>query len=388
MKKRNMIVIMVLAVALLFAGCNTNADVPATTPEATSAATPEATTPEATEEAPAFKTVVDHLGNEVQVPTDIKRIVIDGIMPLPATYALFEGNTDKLVGIESASMSAAKGSLLEVMFPEITSLSTEFNDGDDVNIEALLELKPDVIFYRSESKNLQEKFQNCGIPAIAFSTAKYKFNTIDTFEGWITLLGDVLGQEDKAAGIVEKAHESYAFVQDSLKDVADEDKTRVLMINKYDENVLKVYGNGHFSQFWIESTGGVNVAGDLKGMKEVNMEQILEYNPDVIYISNFTTAMPEDIYEGAINNDDWSSIKAVANNKVFKMPLGTYRWYPPSPDVALTFKWLASHNHPELFSDMDMEQEAATYYKELFGLEVSAEELNKVFNPSREAGTY
>lgn len=394
MKKRNVLIIMILAFSLLFAGCNAGGDVPSVETsdvEPDSSATPEVASNDETvfeETEPEFRIVVDHLDREVKVPANIERIVIDGIMPLPATYALFEGSVDKLVGIESASMSAAKGSLLEVMFPDITSISTEFNDGDDVNIEALLELKPDVIFYRSESENLREKFENCGIPAIAFSTAKYEFNTIETFKGWITLLGNVLGQEDKAAGIVEKANESFDMVQERVGSLEDTEKPRVLMINKYDENQLKIYGNGHFSQFWIESTGGVNVAADLKGMKEVNLEQIYEYNPDIIYISNFTTAMPEDILNSVINNDDWSSIKAVADNKVYKMPLGTYRWYPPSPDVALTFKFLASHNHPELFEDINMQQEAAEYYKDIFGINVSDEILEKVFNPSREAGTY
>lgn len=335
------------------------------------------------------KTIIDHLGYEVEVPTKIERIIIDGIFPLPSTYALFEGNVDKIVGMEPASLSAAKGSLLEDMFPDIVSVPTEFADGEDVNIEELLEQKPDVIFYRAETKGVRDKLVATGLPVVAFSTAKFKFNTIDTFNGWITLLGDVLSQEDKAAGIVEKARESYNQVQKVLEQVADKDKKRILMINKYDENQLKIYGGKHFAQFWIESSGGINVGQDIKGsMVEVNMEQIYEFNPDIIFITNFTDCMPEDILNNAINSDDWSGIKAVQDKQVYKFPLGVYRWYPPSSDVALVFKWLASKNYPELFKDMDMKQEAINYYKELFNLDVSEEKIEKVFNPSRDAGRY
>lgn len=334
------------------------------------------------------KVIIDHVGNEVTIPTNIETIYIDGVIPLASVYAVFEGNVDKLVGMESASLSAAKGSLLEKMFPEIVNVTTDVSEGEDINIEALMELNPSVIFYRAEDTLAYEKLVATGIPCVGFSTGKFKFNTIDTFNGWITLLGDVLGQESKAKGITEKGYEAYNEVVEVTSTIPEEDKKKVLIVYMYDENKITVYGSKHFSDFWIQSTGGINAAASVEGSKDVNMEQIYEFNPDVIYISNFTPAMPEDIINGTINGDDWSSISAVQTGDVYKIPLGVYRWYPPSSDVPLMFKWMAEKNYPELFSDIDMNVLAKEYYKEMFDLDVSDEDIEKVFNPNREAGVY
>lgn len=71
------------------------------------------------------------------------------------------------------------------------------------------------------------------------------------------------------------------------------------------------------------------------------MEQIYEWNPEVIIISTFTETTPEDLYNNATNGQDWSHIAAVQNKKVYKEPLGTYRWLLLSGDAALMVKWMA-----------------------------------------------
>ena len=333
----------------------------------------------------ATRVVVDHTGKEVRIPAKIERIVITGPWPLPSVYCLFEGAGDKLVGIHPGSMSAAKHSLLPRVAPGILRASTEFLKGDVLNAEELLKLKPDVVFYRVETAAHAGQLALTGIPAVGFSTALSGFDTIRTFESWVKLLGEVLQQEDRASGIVEYGRKTYDEIQAALNGVKGLKRPRALILFNYGEGNIKTSGSNFYGQYWLESTGAVNVASELSGVADINMEQVYAWDPDIIYITNFSRHMPEDLYENAIPGHDWSTVRAVRERKVYKFPLGMYRWYPPASDTPLVLKWLAKKNQPELFADVDMDAEVRAYYKRFYNLDLTDEDLRNIFNPAREA---
>ena len=333
----------------------------------------------------ATRVVVDHTGKEVRIPAKIERIVITGPWPLPSVYCLFEGAGDKLVGIHPGSMSAAKHSLLPRVAPGILKARTEFLKGDVLNSEELFELKPDVVFYRVEAAAHAKQLALTGIPAVGFSTALSGFDTIRTFESWVKLLGEVLQQEDRASGIVEYGRKTYDEIQAALNGVKGLKRPRALILFNYGEGNIKTSGSNFYGQYWLESTGAVNVASELSGVADINMEQIYAWDPDIIYITNFSRHMPEDLYENAIPGHDWSTVRAVRERKVYKFPLGMYRWYPPASDTPLVLKWLAKKNQPELFADVDMDAEVRAYYKRFYNLDLTDEDLRRIFSPAREA---
>ncbi len=355
--------------------------------EAEKSANAEAETTGSDEETAKKEThiVVDHTGREVELPVEVDRIVISSILPLPSVYCLFEGSADKLVGIHPSSMAAAQNSILPAVVPDIVDVNTDFLTGEDLNIEELLNLKPDVVFYRAEDTEEYEKLAAAGIPAIGFSTANWDFDCIATFEGWVELLGEVLGQEDKAAGIVEYGRETKAEIAAKLQAASGIEKPRVLILFNYAGGVIKTSGSHHFGQYWIESAGGVNVAAELSGNPEINMEQIYEWDPDMIFITNFSPYQPEDLYHNSIKGHDWSNVRAVKEGKVYKFPLGMYRWFPPASDTPLVLKWLSTILCPEIFADTDMEKEVRDYYKRFYGVELTDAQVEQIFNPASEA---
>ncbi len=149
-------------------------------------------------------------------------------------------------------------------------------------------------------------------------------------------------------------------------------------------------GKVFFGQSWCDHVGAINVGEGIEtpGSAGINMEQVYEWNPDVILITNFTSAQPEDLYQNAIGSDDWSTVAAVKNKQVYKMPLGWYRSYTPGVDVGVTLQWMAKTVYPELFEDMDIKQVEKDYFKEYFSIELTDEQLEKMFNPPREASAY
>ena len=118
------------------------------------------------------------------------------------------------------------------------------------------------------------------------------------------------------------------------------------------------------------------------------MEQVYAWDPDVIIITNFTQTQPEDLYENAIGDDDWSSVSAVVNKQVYKMPLGTYRTYTPGVDTPMTLEWMASLLYPELFPEFDLAADVKAYYNDLYGVELTDEQVEAMYHPSSAAGSW
>lgn len=372
------------------AGCSSQ---PKTEPAAaTEAAVKEESSEEAAEETAEEETgtgtpriITDHTGVEVEIPEKPERIVISSILPLPSVYCLYRGSAADLVGIHPSSMAAAKNSYLTTVYPEIEDVDTSFVEGGEVNIEQLMNLKPDVVFYNASNTEERQMYDNAGITAVGFSTTMSDFNTIETYANWIELLGQIFGESEKADEIIEYGRSVEAAVLDKTKELADEEKPRVLILYNYANGTIKTSGSNFFGQYWIESAGGINVAEDLSGQAEINMEQIYEWDPDMIFITNFAPVLPEDLYNNAIEGNDWSNVKAVKENQVYKFPLGMYRWFPPSSDTPLSLMWLAKTIQPELFEDVDMDQEIKDYYLKYYNEDLSEEDLYTIYHPTREA---
>ncbi|MDR1021520.1 MAG: ABC transporter substrate-binding protein [Synergistaceae bacterium] len=334
----------------------------------------------------AARTVVDHAGVTVSLPDKIDRIAIASIWPLPSVYCLFEGSAEKLVGIGETSMSAARNSMLAVVMPGIVNVSTGFLRNGNLNIEELLKLKPDVVFYNADNPvDNKDTFAKAGIPAVAFSTTHKGSDTIATLESWVSLLGEVLQQGDRASGIVNYGRDVHREITSAIANAQGVKRPRALVLFEYDDNVIVTSGSDAFGEYWLESTGAVNVAHDLKGYPEINMEQIYKWDPEVIFITNFSPRLAEDLLNNTIEGHDWKNVSAVKKGQVYKFPLGMYRWYPPASDTPLVLKWLATKNQPEMFKDIDMEKEVKDYYKRFYGVDLSQENLYQIFHPSREA---
>ena len=332
--------------------------------------------------------IVDHAGYEVEVPYEIDRIAVGGILPLPSVLAVFFDSAEKIVGMAPNSMSAAKNGLLGELYPEILNAKTDYINGSEVNLEELMKLEPDVVFYNASQTEQGEQLRNAGFAAVAVSVNKWEYNAIETLNQWIKLLSELFPENDKADIVAAYSQKMYDLVQERVADIPEEERERVFFLYKYTDTSMETSGEKFFGQFWADAVGAINVAEELGTDNQVaaNMEQVYVWNPSMIYITNFTEAMPEDLYTNAIGNYDWSAIDAVKNEKAFKMPLGMYRSYTPGADTPVTLLWFAKTTYPELFEDIDMIAETKMYYQEVFGVELSDAQAASIFVPERKAG--
>ena len=101
---------------------------------------------------------------------------------------------------------------------------------------------------------------------------------------------------------------------------------------------------------------------------------------------SFSPFTAEEVATGnAIPGHDWSGLTAVRNGELYKMPLGMYYWFPPCSDSPLSLQWLAQKLYPELFEDLDMDAEIKDFYQRFYGVTLTDEDLNTLYNPPAES---
>ncbi len=333
----------------------------------------------------ATRTIVDQVGHTVHLPEKIERVVIASVWPLASVYCQMFG-TDKLVGLDPAIVSAAENSMLIQIAPDIGSIETGFSKNGNLNAEELLALDPDVVLYASGVMADYDIATQAGIPAVGFSLSIKDYNAVETIHTWIEQLAAVMGVEPgDNSKYVEYGRRIQQLVADRIATIPEEQRPRAMFIHRYDNATLAVPGTGTWADYWITASGARNVGADNAGTPSVSMEQVYSWNPDRIYITNFNDALPEDLYSNALGGHDWSTVKAVQDQQVKKIPLGIYRWYVTNTDSPLMLLWMAKQHHPDLFADIDMDQVTADFYKEFYNLELTAADLQSIWNPSREA---
>ena len=320
-------------------------------------------------------TIVDQLGKTIEfdaVPTR----VASTIMPFPSIYFAFMGDTDTLIGCNPNCMPAYENSALKFLYPTMADINTDWCGSDfSVNIEELLKLKPDVVFQWTSQPESIEAMEAAGLKVVAL-----QYGGIEDLKTWLTLLGDLFQQQERAEFLSTYFDEQVAEVTDILADLPADERPSCIHLS----GDLEVYTPDAFSQYWIESAGATNPVEGVGTSVEVDMEQIYTWNPDFVFIGNFTDIQPSDLFEGKLEGQDWSPVTAVKDGNVYKIPIGGYRWDPPSVETPLMIKWLASIMHPDLFADMDMAQEVTRFYADVYDAELTDEQIDSILGHTQE----
>lgn len=321
------------------------------------------------------KTVVDQGGNEIEIPDSITKAAITPIPWASAMWAI-DGGSDRIVSINPSSMAQYKKSFMTTLDPDFAGISTaEISQDFTINIEQLLNLKPEIAFIWNDQEAEAEKLKAVGITPVMLNYAE----NLDDLQKNILLMGTVLGKKERAQEIVDYQKEVQEYFTDKSDKTAKAEKPKVLYIQTIES--LSVAGSKNINQTLLGLTGGENAAVEIdKKWAEVNMEQIMGWNPQVIFLSNFDSAVPEDLYQNKIPGQDWSNIDAVKNHRVYKTPVGILRWDAPCVETPFMLKWMGNILQPDIFNDYEVREDISDFYAEYFNYTLSQKELDTIFN--------
>lgn len=319
-----------------------------------------------------IRQVVDCSGNVVNLPDakDIKRIVIASPPVVTMTNTLLK-DSSRIVGIHPLAVLNSNKDLLNLKMPNIKALDTTYVKGFNIDVEKLLNLKPDIVFCYGEEQ--KKSLKDVNIPVVDF----YKVGEKDAssiVKEWEKVICKVL--DIKPQNSIEKEIEQIEVFKSSMK-FSQKQKKALLIFNNNSGKVV-VSGNNTYGDYWITFAGLKNVADGIEGEKVVSMEQIYEWQPDVIYLF---MGPSKEMYKKGIEGQDWSRINAIKNEEVYDIPVGLFNWASPCVDTPLMMKWMLLENK----TDENFKKEIKEYYKKLYGLDITYELVESIFNPQKDA---
>ncbi|HAO3368164.1 TPA: ABC transporter substrate-binding protein, partial [Escherichia coli] len=328
----------------------------------------------------AERTFTDQIGREVKVPDKVDRIVV---LQHQTLNLLVQMNaTDKIVGVMS-NWKQQLGSNYARLAPELSNKAS-LGDLTHVDAEKLVALHPQVVFVTNYApQEMIDKISSLGIPAVAISLRhddegeRNKLNPVmadeeqayvkGLYEG-IMLIGNIINKPEEAKALIKATENGRRMVSNRLQLLPEEQRVRAYMANPE----LTTYGSGKYTGLMMKHAGAVNVAAStIKGFKQVSIEQVIEWNPQVIFVQNRYPAVVNEIQ----SSPQWQVIDAVKNHCVYLMPEYAKAWGYPMPEaMGIGELWMAKKLYPEKFNDVDMHKIVNGWYRTFYRTDYQGED--------------
>jgi len=322
----------------------------------------------AASEAPSssMEIFVDSTGRSVSVPSQITKIAITG--PLSQVYILPLAG-DMLVGISNEFSDDAELYLPENIFHK-AEIGQLYGGKGEMDLEALLSAAPDVVIDIGEPKgtignDLTALTEQTGIPFVHIDA------TVVTAPEAYRTLGKLLGRAEKAEEIAQWCETTYASMTAMMEKVDAHNARKTLLYCLGDKGV-NVIAEGSFHAETINMMSqNLAVVEEVVATglgNEVDLEQILLWNPDVIIFA------PDSCYAEIADAAQWQSVGAVARGDFYKTPTGPYGWLssPPGVQRYLGMLWLGELLYPE-YAEYDLQEEVTAYYKLFYDCDLTDE---------------
>ena len=286
-------------------------------------------------------TFVDVDGKTATVHKPVERIVVafsfiaDGIRVL--------GAKDRVVGVADNILKTS------TYFPEL-SKKPSVGSRKDLDVEAILELDPDLVTLdsrQSHTPELEDKLKGTGT-----DVARLGISDSPIVLEEMRILGYILDEEENARIYSEWLNECLSTIDERVSVIPENEKHTVFLARP---GGTTCGGKSSYAKT-VERAGGINIAAELDEYPEVDPEWVIKQNPDVIigiewsggYETDDVNAMKAR-YDVVIGKPGFECINAVKNNRVYTTWSKNVCGVSYVIGVTQFAKWL----YPDLFDDLD-----------------------------------
>ena len=167
-----------------------------------------------------------------------------------------------------------------------------------------------------------EQLESKGINCLTISGTIVEDETVENVYQDIENLGKIFKVEDKAAELIESIKGQIADTQEKVKDIAEENKTSVFVLDSFNGNEIYTTSSGLESNL-IELAGGINTTRGMADSRWFNtsVETIVQTNPDVIIINDYGKQTVDEKLEFLNSNPALAEVPAVKNQNILVIPL-------------------------------------------------------------------
>nr|NNM90518.1 ABC transporter substrate-binding protein [Bacilli bacterium] len=174
---------------------------------------------------------------------------------------------------------------------------------NEVNAEQVLAVKPDLVLMASyNTPAIVKQIETTGTPVFEFAN----FNSITQIEQNITLVGRLLGAQQKAKNVVVAMKQQIAHLSSLTKT-----KSKITVLNYSSDSY--VAGRDTTVNSIIKDANGINVASGIEGWQTITDEELIKLNPDVIIGTKDDALMVKKL----MSNPALSVLSAVKHHRIY-----------------------------------------------------------------------
>lgn len=330
-------------------------------------------------------TITDMIGREVTVtPGSYKRVVCIGAGAL-RMYS-YIGSVELLCGVEdidNTTLGERPKMFDSVARPYVLAYGDAFSKlpscgvggpmAQTAEAEKILSCNPDIVISEYEDVEKANALQEqLGVPVI---TLKSGANSVfdNAFKGSLTLLGEIFGEEERAATLVSYIEKEAAEITSRTEKIPDAEKPNVYICglgNWGTTNHLMTAQN--YISFEIANVK--NVVSDLAspGIQSIEAEKFVALGDkiDIMIIDAAAVKNIAPLYKE--DNTMFDTCKAWNEGEVYLQM--AYNAYYTNYEIALMNTWyVAKTVYPNLFEDIDMHEKVNEICKMFLGQELADE---------------
>lgn len=271
--------------------------------------------------------VTDTMGRQVELPRRINRVI--SLAPANTEIMFAIGAGDKLVGVDEFSNYPAAALAL----PKVGGFL-------DVNVEAVVALRPDLVLVSSMHRAPVEKLEPLGIPCLVVEP-----RNISQVYSSIELLGRLTGREAGARRVVEEIKASLAGVAAKIETVPPAER-RLVFYEVWGDPLQSAGPNTYIHEI-ITLAGGRNLTADAAtDYPLIGYEVVVARDPEVIVYPTFhgSTALTAEVLS---LRPGWASIRAVRLGAIYGIDADLMS--RGGPRIGQAVRELARLLYPDLF---------------------------------------
>ena len=316
------------------------------------------------------RVVTDVWGREVEIPYNVSRIITLGSgAPRIAAYL---DVMDMLVGAEEYDAQEDVVVLRDyhpVFHAFLLTLPVVGSGGGSGNNngfpEEIIMVSPDVILAGFDLEAADELQAQTGIPVV--SVRHTTGLAPESFYDAMRVFAEVVGAEERCEMVLSFIDSLKQDLHERTVGVPDEDKLSVYA-GAVTWNGRRGF-SGTYSVFGIfDAIHALNVAytEDIDGFFEADLESIVIWDPDVIFLDPGNMDLVNDEY--ITNPDYFNSLRAVQEGRVYTLP--AFNFAGTNMTYALINAYFAGIVlFPEEFADVDISEMAAEILTMMLGVD-------------------
>lgn len=181
----------------------------------------------------------------------------------------------------------------------------------NLNKEALLKVKPDLILahesQKGTSKKVLDSLEKNGVKVVYVKDAQSLDQTYETFKQ----IGKVTGREHEANELVDETKHN---VEKVIKSVPRHHRSQSVFMEVSSKPEIYTAGKHTFFDDMLAQLDAKNSFSNIEGWKPVDKESIIKKNPDILISTEGLSK--SDYYKVIKKRDGFRQIKAVKNGRI------------------------------------------------------------------------